>query len=956
MKAGDGRAATFNRGVSVYPTLGDRVRVASRPELEQAFCGDKRNSVRVGCIRQDPSIAATIRVDDLLGKHFAILGTTGTGKSCTTALILRSILQKNPAAHIVLLDPHNEYAPAFGDWAEVISQRNMQLPYWLLTFEELVEVLIGDPLERKAEVEILQELIPLAKARYGTGRGNAREVGPAPLASDAKYTVDTPVPYRISDLTQTIDDRMGKLENKRDLSPYRNLKTRLEIICLDPRYAFMFGSVTVYDSMAQILGRIFRVPVNDKPITILELTGLPTEIINVVVSVLCRMTFDFALWSEGKVPVTLVCEEAHRYVPSKPNLGFEPCKRAIAKIAKEGRKYGASLCIVTQRPAEIDPTILSQCNTVFALRMSNDRDQEIVKSAISDTGSGLLEFLTALGQREAIAFGDGVTLPVRIKFDELPKHCMPRSSTARFTEKWQKSVGDEGFLESIVDRWRNSSCASAADAAQHMAMFAESMNLTGPNPDARRTCRRRRGIARRAGTPGARVHPARAAARPACVRHARRPARQRAAHHPRSPAAALIGPPRRGPAGFLEPRRKRCYCCSLQGEARCAHERHLSGHSVGRLGHPPVAAVAGDVPQAVHPLLRRPAARASSLPRCSGCRGRPASPRPSIVCNNDHRFLVKEEAERAGVTPRAIVLEPVARNTAPAAAVAALRVARDDPAGILVVMPSDHVIKDEPGFVAAVRQAAEVAETGKLVLLGIAPDRPHTGYGYIRRGLPAAWFPACACRRGLHGEAGRRRWLPAMSSAGTYSWNSGIFIFRARRLSRRAGAPRARRPGAGKAGPRRGQGGLGLPAPRGASLCPGPRHLHRLCGHGADRRRRRAAGRHRLERRRLLVVAVGDRPARCGRQRRARRGDPRGHPQLLRPFRDGRGRRPRRRGPRHRRHARCAAGGRPRAGPRTCPPSSPASSRPTARSTPSTCAATGPGATSTCSAPARASR
>ena len=219
---------------------------------------------------------------------------------------------------------------------------------------------------------------------------------------------------------------MGKLENKRDLSPYRNLKTRLEIICLDPRYAFMFGSVTVYDSMAQILGRIFRVPVNDKPITILELTGLPTEIINVVVSVLCRMTFDFALWSEGKVPVTLVCEEAHRYVPAKPNLGFEPCKRAIAKIAKEGRKYGASLCIVTQRPAEIDPTILSQCNTVFALRMSNDRDQEIVKSAIADTGSGLLEFLTALGQREAIAFGDGVTLPVRIKFDELPKHCMPQ--------------------------------------------------------------------------------------------------------------------------------------------------------------------------------------------------------------------------------------------------------------------------------------------------------------------------------------------------------------------------------------------------------------------------------------------------------------------------------------------------------------------------------------------------
>ena len=118
----------------------------------------------------------------------------------------------------------------------------------------------------------------------------------------SRFTVDTPVPYRLSDLISLIDDRMGKLENKRDLAPYRNLKTRIETPVVDPRYAFMFGSLTVYDGMAQMLGRIFRVPVNGKPITILELTGLPTEIVNVVVSVLCRMTFDFALWSEGRFP------------------------------------------------------------------------------------------------------------------------------------------------------------------------------------------------------------------------------------------------------------------------------------------------------------------------------------------------------------------------------------------------------------------------------------------------------------------------------------------------------------------------------------------------------------------------------------------------------------------------------------------------------------------------------
>ncbi len=481
-KSAEGRGAKFNRGVTIYPALGDRVRVASKAELQTAFVGDGSSAVRVGCIRQDSTIPAMVRVDDLLGKHFAILGTTGTGKSCTTALILRSILDKHPAAHIVLLDPHNEYATAFGDWAEVISPRNMQLPFWLLTFEEFVEVLIGD-IERKSEIEILQELIPIAKSRYSSGRNAESNKLRRGVIDTARYTVDTPVPYRISDLTSLIDERMGKLENKRDLTPYRQLKNYIENISQDGRYAFMFGSLTVYDGMTQVLGRIFRVPVNDKPITILELTGLPPEIVNVVVSVLCRMTFDFAMWSEGQVPVTLVCEEAHRYVPANGSLGFEPCKRAIAKIAKEGRKYGASLCIVTQRPAEIDPTILSQCNTVFALRMANDKDQAIVQSAVSDTGSGLLEFLPSLGQREAIAFGDGMSLPVRIKFDELPKNCLPRSSTARFSEKWQKSMEDEGFLEQVVDRWRLSGIGSGGDMSQQLAMMADAMGIPAQGDD-----------------------------------------------------------------------------------------------------------------------------------------------------------------------------------------------------------------------------------------------------------------------------------------------------------------------------------------------------------------------------------------------------------------------------------------------------------------------------------------
>ena len=466
----DGQAVTFARGVTCYPMLGDRARVASKAELEASFCGEPNRSVRIGCIRQDSSIPAMVCVDELLGKHFAILGTTGTGKSCTTALILRSILEKNPAAHIVLLDPHNEYATAFGDSAEVISPSNMHLPFWLLNFDEIVEVLIGDT-ERKAEIELLQELIPLAKARYAGGRMR-RDIHDAGI-----FTVDTPVPYRISDLTGLLDERMGRLENKNDLAPYRQLKFHIDAISKDSRYAFMFGALTVNDGMTEVLGRIFRVPVDNKPITILELTGLPTEIVNVVVSVMARMTFDFAHWSEGKLPLMLVCEEAHRYVPANHSLGFEPCKRAIARIAKEGRKYGVSLCIITQRPAEIDPTIVSQCNTVFALRMSNDRDQEIVKSALSDTGAGLLEFLGALGQREALAFGDGIALPVRIKFDELPADVRPRSSTANFSAHWQRSVGDEEFLEQLVEKWRSSAVSARYDTGQEDAVLAEAKTV-----------------------------------------------------------------------------------------------------------------------------------------------------------------------------------------------------------------------------------------------------------------------------------------------------------------------------------------------------------------------------------------------------------------------------------------------------------------------------------------------
>ncbi|MGE4249766.1 MAG: ATP-binding protein [Parvibaculaceae bacterium] len=460
-KDDQGRPKSFRRGISTYPSLGNVVFRASKEELSKAYACDTDTAIRIGHIQQDASIPAMVKIDELLGKHFAVLGTTGTGKSCSVALILRRILEKNPQAHIVLLDVHREYEQSFNEWSEVISPENMTLPFWLLNFEEVVEILIGSQAHREADIEILRELIPVAKQRYmNNQRKDRAHVLRTREAETTNVGIDTPVPYRASDLVALLEEQIGKLDLRGELAPYKRLKARVETISRDPRYAFMFGSLTVQDTMAQTLSRIFRIPVAGKPISILELGGLPSEIINVVVSVLARLAFDFGLWSGGQIPITFVCEEAHRYVPIDRTLGFEPTKRAISRIAKEGRKYGVSLCLVTQRPAELDPTILSQCSTIFSFRLSNERDQEILKAGISDAARSLLDFMPTMGAGDAITFGEGVTLPTRVKFDMLPSNAWPRSNTASFTEGWAREAPSETFLQDVVARWRQQSFGS----------------------------------------------------------------------------------------------------------------------------------------------------------------------------------------------------------------------------------------------------------------------------------------------------------------------------------------------------------------------------------------------------------------------------------------------------------------------------------------------------------------
>ena len=248
---------------------------------------------------------------------------------------------------------------------------------------------------------------------------------------------------------------MGKLENRSSRIVYHKLISRIDAVKNDPRYAFMFDNANVGgDTMAEVIAHLFRLPANGRPMTVMQLAGFPVEVVDSVVSVVCRMAFDFGLWSDGVSPLLFICEEAHRYASADRSVGFGPTRKAISRIAKEGRKYGVFLGLVTQRPAELDATIISQCNTLFSMRLANDRDQALLRSAVSDAAANLLSFVPSLGTREVLAFGEGVALPTRLRFKEVPPHQLPRAETSIASAPSSAAGQDTHFVSAVLDRWR----------------------------------------------------------------------------------------------------------------------------------------------------------------------------------------------------------------------------------------------------------------------------------------------------------------------------------------------------------------------------------------------------------------------------------------------------------------------------------------------------------------------
>ncbi|MCJ9429782.1 ATP-binding protein [Kordiimonas marina] len=445
---GEQRDGTFSRGVRDFPRPDNPVFAATPRDSEAIYAPSAADTVRIGTVFGTNGIAAALSAEPLLSRHFAVLGSTGTGKSSTVALMIHRLVERCPNGHIVILDPHNEYARAFSQNGIHITTADLKLPYWLMNFEEHVELLIGRNTDgREAEIDILKRCLLGARKRAG------------PTYSLSRLTVDTPIPYKLTDLLQMIDDDLGRLDKAEQTRPFLRLRNKIEELRADQRYGFMFSGMLMQDTLTDLVSRLMRFPVNGKPVSTLDLSGVPSDIVDVVVSLLSRLVFDFAMWSrrhKGATPILLVCEEAHRYVPREGlNIRTQAARKSLERIAKEGRKYGVALGLVSQRPSDLSEAVLSQCGTILSMRMNNERDRAYVASSMPEGAHSFLEALPSLQNRECLVAGEGVGCPVRVELDFLEPERRPASDDPCFTNGWRQDIDClEELVNDTIMNWR----------------------------------------------------------------------------------------------------------------------------------------------------------------------------------------------------------------------------------------------------------------------------------------------------------------------------------------------------------------------------------------------------------------------------------------------------------------------------------------------------------------------
>ena len=444
----------FERGVSTYPLPQQTVYITPKAELRFIYGDIKGKVIQIGEHVGASGAPCYAEMNELLGKHTAVLGSTGSGKSGTVAAIIHSLLDRGNDANymtwnprIVILDPHNEYGAAFPSHSRLSTDDgSLTLPYWLLSFQETIALLIG-----KTEFVATSQSNIVKTALLDSRKEAAIGLGIDP----DRISVDSPVPYKLTVLYKKIDDDKPPQASKQD--SHNSILQKIDILKGDARLNFMMSEWDgeANDSFPNILSQLLG---DDHQPRVVDLSGVPNEVAGISSAVVARVLFNLKVWQSAEErendPVLLVCEEAHRYVPNRGEAQYESAQEAIRRIAKEGRKYGIGLLLVSQRPSEVEATVLSQCNSWIVLRITNDSDRDHVRSILPDSMSGLTKMLSGLRRQEAIFVGQAATLPSRIMIRSLAPEQLPRSNDIDFDKGWQSPAMTTEQLSVVAERWR----------------------------------------------------------------------------------------------------------------------------------------------------------------------------------------------------------------------------------------------------------------------------------------------------------------------------------------------------------------------------------------------------------------------------------------------------------------------------------------------------------------------
>ncbi len=453
------QTGAFQRGVSRFPTPGAEVHAITRAQIERLFADSHATGFRVGYLPSLPSAQITLNPTALFGRHTAILGQSGSGKSWGVANLIQRAVASMPNAHVILLDLHGEYTWNTGGEARDsafnqstvrhLDARELEIPYWLLTFAELVDLFV-DRSEEDATTQIafLREVVRTLRRKAN------EDMDPAQIS------VDTPVYFSLSELfqhfkranEQTFD--FGKTKGPM-YGKFDSFLLRLQSRLHDVRYDFLYKPKlrTNSASLTSLLRDFVGLGEQHCQVTVIDLSPVPFDVRPTVSAQIGRLAFEFNFWNprHREFPILLVCEEAHVYLPRSDDPRYRGTRASMERIAKEGRKYGVALTVVSQRPHELSETVLAQCVNFLCFRITNPDDQRYVRDLVPDAESNLIDTLAALGRGEVVALGEAVPIPMR--FQMYKPDPPPSSSDIDLYTHW-KAGPEDLDVAAIVDNWR----------------------------------------------------------------------------------------------------------------------------------------------------------------------------------------------------------------------------------------------------------------------------------------------------------------------------------------------------------------------------------------------------------------------------------------------------------------------------------------------------------------------